>query len=96
MFHYGQHQLTRQLAIALADGTTKGILPPPSRSAVLSSRRAVERMATGTRAVYGINTGFGPLCDVQISPEETNLLQRNLLLSHAAWVGPSLRGSLAS
>ena len=37
--------------------------------------------------VNGINTGFGPLCDTQITPEETNLLQTNLLITHAVGVG---------
>src|SRR5690606_10202288 len=37
--------------------------------------------------VYGINTGFGPLCDTVISAEDTIQLQRNLLQSHAVGVG---------
>ncbi len=44
-------------------------------------------MAASDKAIYGINTGFGPLCDTQISPEETNLLQKNLLITHAVGVG---------
>jgi len=36
---------------------------------------------------YGINTGFGALCDVRISPEQTQLLQERLLLSHACGAG---------
>ncbi|MCS7074796.1 MAG: aromatic amino acid ammonia-lyase [Bacteroidia bacterium] len=37
--------------------------------------------------IYGINTGFGALCNVKISDEELNDLQRNLILSHACGVG---------
>jgi histidine ammonia-lyase len=37
--------------------------------------------------VYGVNTGFGKLCDVAISPAEQQELQRNLLLSHACGTG---------
>jgi histidine ammonia-lyase len=44
-------------------------------------------MSNGTKAVYGINTGFGPLCDVQISADETGTLQKNLLITHAVGVG---------
>ena len=44
-------------------------------------------MASGNKAVYGINTGFGPLCDVQITPAETSKLQENLLITHAVGVG---------
>ena len=36
---------------------------------------------------YGINTGFGSLCDVVVKPEELEKLQTNLVLSHACGVG---------
>ncbi len=36
---------------------------------------------------YGINTGFGSLCDVVVKPEELEDLQTNLVLSHACGVG---------
>ncbi len=36
---------------------------------------------------YGINTGFGSLCDVKISKEETGILQTNLVMSHACGIG---------
>ncbi|MDI3299275.1 MAG: histidine ammonia-lyase [Bacillota bacterium] len=54
------------------------------------SRRAVEAMLRRGAAVYGVNTGFGRLADVAIPPEELRQLQRNLLRSHAAAVGPPL------
>ncbi len=37
--------------------------------------------------VYGINTGFGSLCDVKISSENLSQLQENLVLSHACGTG---------
>ena len=37
--------------------------------------------------VYGINTGFGSLCDVKISYEKLTHLQENLVLSHACGTG---------
>jgi histidine ammonia-lyase len=36
---------------------------------------------------YGINTGFGSLCDVQISNDKLEQLQENLLMSHACGMG---------
>ena len=36
---------------------------------------------------YGINTGFGSLCDVAISKDEIADLQLNLIMSHACGVG---------
>ena len=40
--------------------------------------------------VYGINTGFGSLQNVEISASELNELQENLLITHAAGVGALL------
>lgn len=37
--------------------------------------------------VYGINTGFGSLCDTIIDGKEIEILQRNLLVSHACGMG---------
>lgn len=44
--------------------------------------------------LYGINTGFGHLCNVAISPENLNELQQNLLMSHACGVGKEVPPSL--
>jgi histidine ammonia-lyase len=37
--------------------------------------------------VYGINTGFGSLCNAHIGPRDLGRLQENLILSHAVGVG---------
>lgn len=54
---------------------------------VEKSRRAVEQIVEDGRIVYGINTGFGKFCDVSIAEAEVNLLQLNLIRSHACAVG---------
>lgn len=46
-----------------------------------------EVMQDETRIVYGINTGFGSLCDTVIDVEHLSNLQENLMLSHACGVG---------
>ncbi|MEM9736832.1 MAG: histidine ammonia-lyase, partial [Pseudomonadota bacterium] len=48
------------------------------------------RAAAGDAPVYGVNTGFDKLASVRIPPADTARLQRNLILSHAAGVGPAL------
>ncbi len=40
--------------------------------------------------IYGINTGFGSLCDVKISTENLRQLQENLVVSHACGTGPQI------
>jgi histidine ammonia-lyase len=37
--------------------------------------------------IYGINTGFGSLCNVKISNENLSKLQENLMKSHACGTG---------
>ena len=47
------------------------------------------RAGTG-EPVYGLNTGFGKLAKTRIPPDKLSALQRNLVLSHSAGVGPPL------
>jgi histidine ammonia-lyase len=44
-------------------------------------------MATHSEPIYGINTGFGSLCNVKISNENLSKLQENLVKSHACGTG---------
>lgn len=46
-----------------------------------------KKMDGNNVVVYGVNTGFGSLCDTRISPGELEHLQQNLLLSHACGTG---------
>ncbi|WP_397543103.1 histidine ammonia-lyase [Roseovarius salis] len=50
----------------------------------------VRRAAEGDEAVYGVNTGFGKLASVKIPADQTETLQRNLVLSHCCGVGEPL------
>jgi histidine ammonia-lyase len=55
-----------------------------------ASRAVVERLLASGATAYGINTGFGKLASVRISPEQVRQLQANLVRSHASGVGPPL------
>jgi histidine ammonia-lyase len=63
-----------------------------ARAAVRGARAIVDDLAHADpgRHVYGVNTGFGALSEVHISPSDVRDLQRNLLRSHACGVGPDL------
>jgi len=65
-------------------------LAEQARQRILEAGQLVEQWVKEGRVVYGITTGFGALSDVVISREETRQLQQNLLMSHAAGVGPIL------
>lgn len=86
-FKYGIDRLNLDIVNGIADGSIQAELSSEAIEKINTSRQRVEKMAASDEAVYGINTGFGPLCDTQISPEETNLLQKNLLITHAVGVG---------
>ena len=46
-----------------------------------------KKLENNDAAIYGINTGFGSLCNTKISHDELEQLQQNLLLSHACGTG---------
>lgn len=72
------------------DPSVKVTLSPQAHERVERSRRAVEEILASGRVVYGVNTGFGHLADHLIPPDRLRELQRNILMSHAAGVGPEL------
>src|SRR5580704_15185361 len=65
-------------------------LSQQDRSRVEAATALVDKIVAGGEAAYGINTGFGLLAHTRIPNEQLELLQRNLLLSHAAGVGEAL------
>ena len=61
-----------------------------ARSSILAANVLVDDIVAAGDAAYGINTGFGLLAQTRIPTAQLELLQRNLLLSHAAGVGEPL------
>lgn len=57
---------------------------------IRKSRKVIENILEKGETVYGINTGFGNFSDVSISQEKLEILQENLIRSHASGVGPLL------
>ena len=95
IFKYGIDKLTLEKVLDIANGTIKGELTTEAKDKVNASRKKVEVLANSNKPVYGVNTGFGPLCDVQISYDETNKLQENLLITHAVGVGKPIDKNLS-
>jgi len=65
-------------------------LSPEDRTRIASASDLVDKIVAAGDAAYGINTGFGLLAQTRIPTDQLALLQRNLLLSHAAGIGPAL------
>ena len=70
-------------------------LDPGGRQAVQRAADAVEAIVAKGEPVYGINTGFGKLASVRISREDLGVLQRNIVLSHAAGLGDPMPVAVA-
>jgi len=94
-FKYGVDRLNLDIVNGIADGSIEAELCQEAIDKINISRQRVDKMAASDKAVYGINTGFGPLCDTQISPEDTNLLQKNLLITHAVGVGEPIKKAIS-
>ena len=63
-------------------------LSSDSANTVLACRAYLDqKMQDSDKLIYGINTGFGSLCDTAISSNDLEALQRNLVLSHACGTG---------
>ena len=46
-----------------------------------------DKIVNSSEPIYGINTGFGALCNHKITDEDLGILQKNLVLSHACGTG---------
>ncbi len=86
-FRYGLDRLTPGLALDICRGRIKGELTRKVIQRLEENRAAVDAIVSEGKTVYGINTGFGPLCTTVISDENTRKLQLNLMYSHAVGVG---------
>lgn len=94
-FKYGQDRLTVAIALDLAAGRVKGVLTPEVMARVNASHSHVQAIVKEHTVVYGINTGFGPLCDTRISEADTRTLQYNILQSHSVGVGAPIPEEIA-
>ncbi|MFV0589998.1 MAG: histidine ammonia-lyase [Draconibacterium sp.] len=62
-----------------------------SKELIQKSKKYLDRkLEKSEKPLYGINTGFGALCDIEISKEDLSKLQENLVVSHACNVGPEV------
>lgn len=90
-FRIGADELSIEHIRGIADGTLKVSFPDSVRERVQEGRDRLEELLKGDPGpIYGINTGFGSLCDTVVPREKLQELQTNLLLSHACGTGEAL------
>ncbi|MFF3953149.1 histidine ammonia-lyase [Streptomyces sp. NPDC001890] len=84
----GTSGTTAQDVIAVARGNARVELSAAAVDALAAAREIVDALAAGPEPVYGVSTGFGALASRHISKDLRAQLQRNIVRSHAAGMGP--------
>lgn len=93
--HISQSHLSIEKVKELTDRKIKIALSTEAEAKISRCRQYLDdKMANGEDVFYGINTGFGSLCDTVISKGDLSQLQRNLVLSHACGIGEEVPGEI--
>ena len=93
--HISQSHLSIEKVKELTDRKIKIALSEEAEAKISRCRQYLDdKMANGEGVFYGINTGFGSLCDTVISKGDLSQLQRNLVLSHACGIGEEVPGEI--
>jgi histidine ammonia-lyase len=82
--------LSIDAVVRAARGREAVTLDPGVRDRMRPAREVVDRLDREGAAVYGVTTGFGALADRAVDPSDRALLQRSVVLSHAAGSGGRL------
>src|SRR5688572_18101787 len=71
-------------------------LSEESKSAIIKCREYLDkRLTERDELLYGINTGFGSLCDIKIDKSQLQQLQENLVRSHSCGLGNPIPKEIA-
>ncbi|MGY1454464.1 histidine ammonia-lyase [Streptomyces sp. SS8] len=84
----GSSGTTAEDVVAVARGLARVELSDEALAALAAARRVVDDLAASPDPVYGVSTGFGALAVRHIPAELRVRLQRNIVRSHAAGMGP--------
>ncbi len=87
--------LTYTIIQNILENDIKLELSEESKQLILKSKQFLDRkISESEKPIYGINTGFGALCNIVISNDELSKLQENLVISHACNIGPEVPGDV--
>jgi histidine ammonia-lyase len=90
MLELGGQPLDLAELSTIADGSVQIRISAPASARMRASRDVVRHAISARHPVYGINTGFGKLCEVRIPDDAVDRLQLNLVRSHACGTGRPL------
>ena len=87
-YKIGEKPLTLSVVAEIIASNTPLSLSQKAKKKIKDCRKFLDKkIAKSDQPIYGINTGFGALCNHKISKEELGQLQKNLVLSHACGTG---------
>ncbi len=84
----GTSHVSAEDVLAVAREGARVELSADALAAVAAARGIVDALAAKPEPVYGVSTGFGALASRHIGHELRAQLQRNIVRSHAAGMGP--------
>jgi histidine ammonia-lyase len=90
MIKINGNSLSLDEVIRVCRSNEKVILDSSCIPLINKSAQHVQKILQGIKPVYGINTGFGIFSNKSISIQESQKLNRNLILSHAIGFGDPL------
>ena len=86
--HISSAHLTQDLIDEIITKDYKLALDDDARERIVKCREYLDRkIAEADKPIYGVTTGFGSLCDINISADQMAELQVNLIKSHACGTG---------
>lgn len=88
VYFVGSSDLTFEIIEDIINHNLKLELAPEAKIRIQKCRDYLDqKIAASTKPLYGITTGFGSLCNINISEDQLTQLQENLIKSHACSVG---------
>ncbi|MBF0650409.1 histidine ammonia-lyase [Dysgonomonas sp. GY75] len=91
VYYIGSGELTFEILEQIINKNLKLELAPEAKDRIQKCRDYLdEKIKSQKTPMYGITTGFGSLCNKNISPDELTRLQENLVKSHACSVGEEI------
>lgn len=86
--HISSDHLSIERIQEIVNNNYKLALSEDAKNKIIKCREYLDKkMLSSESPVYGINTGFGSLCNVIINNDELEQLQKNLVMSHACGTG---------
>jgi histidine ammonia-lyase len=79
----------------IVNNKTKIVLSDEAKNNIIKCRNYLDnKIKTHDKPIYGINTGFGSLCNTSVSDHELEQLQENLVKSHACGMGDEVESGI--